>query len=72
MVSHYRALVSMMDEGVFDSAGEEEVKRILRKMDEERDAKHKIKTRQEIHRDAAMQKNKLQKTILMHLKVLIV
>ena len=62
----------MMDEGFFDSVGEEEVKRILKKMNEERDAKHKIKARQEIHRDAVMQKNKLQKTILMHLKVLIV
>ena len=61
--SHYKALVSMMEEEFFDSAGEEEVKRILKKMDEERDAKHKIKRRQEIHRDAVMQKNKLQKTI---------
>ena len=32
-------------------------------MDEERDAKHKIKRLQEIHRDAVMQKNKLQETI---------
>ena len=53
----------MMEKGFFDCAGEEEVKRILKKMDEERDAKHKIKRRQEIHRDAVVQKNKLQKTI---------
>ena len=53
----------MMEKGFFDSAGEEEVKRMLKKMDEERGAKHKIKRRQEIHRDAVMQKNKSQKTI---------
>ena len=40
----------MMEKGFFAGAGEEEVKRILKKMDEERDAKHKIKRRQEIHR----------------------
>ena len=49
----------MMEKGFFDSAGKEEVKRILKNVDEERDVKHKIKRRQEIHRDAVMQKNKL-------------
>ena len=53
----------MMEKGFFDSAGNEEVKRILKKTDEERDSKHKIKRRQEIYRDAVMQKSKLQKTI---------
>ena len=53
----------MMEKGFFDRAGEEEAKRILKKTDEERDSKHKMKRRQEIYRDAVMQKNKLQKTI---------
>ena len=44
----------MMEKGFFDSAGEEDVKRILKKVDEERDAKHKMKRRQEIHRDAPL------------------
>ena len=48
----------MMEKGFFDSAGEE-VKRILKKVDEERDVKYKIKRRQEIHRDTVTQKNKL-------------
>ena len=49
----------MMEKGFFDHAGEEEVKRILKKVDEERDVKYKIKRRQEIHRDAVIQKNKV-------------
>ena len=42
----------MIEKGFFDSAGKEEGKRILKKVDEERDVKHKIKRRQKIHRDA--------------------
>ena len=41
--SHYNALVFMREKGCFDSSGEEEVKQILERMDEERDAKLKTK-----------------------------
>ena len=58
----------MIEKGFFDSAGKEEGKRILKKVDEGRDVKHKIKRRQKIHRDAV----KYKKPFLLHLKVLIV
>ena len=53
----------MREKGFFDSSGEEEVKQILERMDEERDAKLKTKRRQEIHREVVMKKKKSQKTI---------
>lgn len=61
--SHYNALVFMVEKGFFDSSGEEEAKKILERMDEERDRKKKIKTRQEINREAVRNKKKSQKTI---------
>ena len=63
LANNIKALVSMMEKGFFDSSGEEEVYKILTKMDEERDVKHKIKRRQEIHRHVWMQKNEEQKTV---------
>ena len=59
---HYNALFSMVEKGFFDNSGEEEAKKI-KGMDEERDAKNKIKRRQEINREAVLNKSKSQKTI---------
>ena len=46
--SHCNALVSMMEKGFFDSSGDEDGKRLLKRMYEERDTKQKIRRIQEI------------------------
>ena len=46
--SHYSALVSMMEKGFFDSSRKEEVKKIFKRMNEERNTTQKIKRSQKV------------------------
>ena len=48
MKSHCNAFVSLMENRFFDCSGEEEGKKIFKRMDEERNTNQKIKMNQEI------------------------